>query len=104
VFVRTDLSLAQQSVQSCHAAIECANLFNLKSLHDHPSVIILAAKNLSKLQQAGSFLKGHHVEYVEFREPDMDHELTAIATEPIYDKDRGLFKKFQLLRPKGGAS
>lgn len=102
VFVRNDLSAPQQAVQACHASIECANLFNLEKLPDHPSVIILAAKNENKLQQCVSFLSENNIQFVEFHEPDLGHQLTAIATEPIFGDKRNLFKKFQLLRSKGG--
>ena len=100
VFVREDLTPAQVAVQSCHAVIECANAFALKDLAEHPSVIILGIKNETKLHQIRSYLIENEVQHVHFYEPDIGHELTAIATQPIFGEQRKLFRKFQLVRPK----
>ena len=37
---------------------------------------------------------------VEFREPDRDNELTAVATQPLpkTEETKRIFKKFQLLK------
>lgn len=103
IFVRLDISVPQQAVQSCHAAIECANCFGLKDLPDHPSVIILGVKNEAKLQQARRFLIENQIQHVHFYEADMDDQLTALACEPISGDRRKLFRKFQLLKSKVGA-
>lgn len=100
VFVREDLSPAQIAVQSCHAAIECANAFALKDLAEHPSVIILGVKNEVKLHQIRQFLIENDVQHAHFYEPDIGDELTAVATQPIFGERRRLFRKFQLVRPK----
>lgn len=100
IFVREDLSIPQQAVQACHAAIECANHFGLKDLPDHPSVILLAMKNETKLHQARQYLIENGVQHAHFYESDLDDELTAVATEPITGNRRNLFRKFQLLKAR----
>jgi hypothetical protein len=89
-------------VQSCHAAIECAKKFDLEKLPDHPSVIILGIKDEAKLFQVKNYLLSQDIDYCPFHEADLDNQLTALATEPIVGEKRKLFKKFQLLRSKGG--
>ncbi len=45
-------------------------------------------------------LQNEGVQCFEWREPDLDDQLTAVATEPIYGDTRRLFKRFQLLDRK----
>lgn len=100
VFIRTDLSSPQIAVQSCHACIESAKAFHLEELDDHPSVIILDIKTEAKLNNVKNYLSSVGVKFVSFHEPDRDNELTSIATEPIFEDRRRLFKKFQLLKER----
>jgi hypothetical protein len=97
------LPIPQQAVQSCHAVIEATSAFEVGNLPDHPSVIILSAKDERKLHQARRYLIDNGVRHVHFYEADLDDQLTALATEPVHGEKRGLFRKFQLLRCKGGA-
>lgn len=105
VFTREDLSPAQIAVQSCHASIEAAAAFKLSQLPEHPSVIILGIKNESKLDNIQATLAENGIRHVTFREPDLDCQITSIATEPMFGDQRQFFRKFQLIRPKliGGA-
>lgn len=88
----------QQIVQSTHAAIECAKAFDLGMLPDHPSVILLAAKDENRLHRVRKYLIDNGIKHVHFYEPDLDNELTAIATEPIFGDRRDLFSKYQLVK------
>lgn len=98
IFVRQDLSPAQRAVQSIHAAINAATHFRLDSLPDHPHVVLLSAKNESRLHRVQNYLTEHGVRHVTFCESDLDNQLTAVATEPVPDNERrALFKKYQLL-------
>lgn len=45
---------------------------------------------MAKLDEAG-------INYRAFREPDLNNEITALATEPISGQDRSFFNQFQLL-------
>ena len=100
--MRQDLSPSQQAVQSVHAAIEAANSFDLRSLPDHPYVVILAAKNEERLHRVRKYLVDKGVQHAHFYESDIGDELTALATEPIHGERRELFRKYQLLQSKGG--
>ena len=103
IFVRRDLSLPSCAVQSVHSVIEASKVFDLKSLPDHPSVIIIGIKSEQKLQQVRKYLVDNDVRHVHFYEPDLNNELTSIATEPIFEDRRKLFRKFQLLKENNHA-
>lgn len=98
MFVRGDLSLPQCAVQSCHACIEAAKAFDFEQLPDHPSVIILHIKDENRLHRVRKYLVDNGVRHAHFYEPDRGDELTALATEPIFEDKRHLFRKYQLLK------
>ena len=98
IFVRTDLTPSQIAVQSSHAAIEAANTFDLKTLEDHPYLVLLAVKNEAELHRVTKHLVEHGVRFVHFYENDLDGQLTAIASEPILGDRRRIFRKFQCLK------
>lgn len=93
VFIREDLTHPQQVVQASHAVLATE-----RPVTGVPCVIVIGVKNEEKLLDVMPFLDSNKVSYKAFREPDFGNELTAIATEPLTDNDRHLFKKFQLLR------
>lgn len=78
--------------------IEATKAFEIERLSDHPSVIILSAKNENRLHRVRKYLIDNGIRHVHFYEPDIGNELTALATEPIFEDRRPLFKKYQLIR------
>lgn len=107
VVVRTDLSAPQIAVQSAHAAIEVARS-HLDSSLDHPSVILCGVDDEAKLQKQLDFYQNQGILCKPFYEADLDNQLTAFATEPIFGERRKLFKRLQLCKTsdfvKGGAA
>jgi len=94
VFVRKDLSTAQQAVQTAHAAIESTKRWPY--IGDHPHLVVIGVKNEEKLKNVIDKARSHGIITVGFREDD--GLLTAVATRPIIDSgDREVFKKYQLL-------
>ena len=100
--MREDLTHAQKAVQCSHAAIEAAKTFDLGSLPDHPYLVILAAKDESKLHRVTKHLVEHGIKFVHFYESDYADQLTAIATQPIAeDSDlRAHLRKYQCLKDR----
>ena len=96
VLVRKDLSLPQQAVQSCHAAIEATRLF-ITSQHSHPHLVLCGVRDESVLRREASRLEFDGVRFASFYEPDRGNELTAIATEPIVGEGRHCFRRYNLL-------
>jgi len=77
--------------------IEATKAFDVERLSDHPSVIILSANNENRLHRVRKYLIEQGIRHVHFYEPDMDDELTALATEPIFGSRREALSKYQLL-------
>ncbi|MEM9347587.1 MAG: peptidyl-tRNA hydrolase [Planctomycetota bacterium] len=98
VLVRTDLPPAQQAVQSCHASIEAARQFLEPDAH-HPHLVVCGVRGEEALHQARDRLEALGIRCCAFVEPDRDHEVTALATEPLSGGRRRLLRRFKLLRP-----
>lgn len=94
--MRRDLTLPQQVVQSCHAAIEVARS-SITTEAVHPSVIVCGVKDEQKLLRSYQRLQALGLKCYAFYEPDFGDELTAIASEPVSGDDRSHFRQYQLL-------
>ena len=94
--VRNDLTPSQKAVQAGHAVYESSRQFPSE---EHPHFVFTVLKNENKLKAWIEKLQAARVSFTIWREPDMDNEITAIATEPIRTDSykRGIFKKLQLL-------
>lgn len=90
------MSHPQQAVQSCHAIIEATKSFDFKNLPCHPSVIILSAKDEHRLNRVRNYLIEQGINHVHFCEPDLNGQMTSIATEPLSGNKRNALKKYQL--------
>jgi hypothetical protein len=53
-----------------------------------------------QLHQASQRIKKTGIRYCSFYEADIDNQLTAIATEPVFGKNRNYFKKYNCLKLK----
>ena len=85
VITRRDLKSSYQGVQSAHAGIQFQ--------HEHPEVakqwyyksnylVFLTVENENELEKLVAKAKLRDITVSEFREPDIDDALTAIALEP----------------------
>lgn len=92
IIVRKDLSYSQVAVQAGHAVAEYL-------LHSHffrwqnETLIYLGVKNLNQLERLKYKLDQEDIEYIEFREPDLNNEVTAIAS----DVDCKYFERLNLI-------
>lgn len=92
LFVREDLSQAQQIVQAAHAVDE----LNKKHLHDHGNYMVLcSAINENHLLSIAMQLVSNGIIFKLYFEPDID-AYTAIATQPLRGHERKPLKKFKL--------
>jgi hypothetical protein len=94
--VRKDLSPGQQVVQTAHACIEAAKSFLNNDL-DHPHLVVIGVNNLHKLNAAVARLNEAGVGHRAFFESDLNEEMTAVCTEPVFGEQRRFFRKYQLL-------
>lgn len=97
VFVRRDIPLHAQLVQSAHAALELGLQLSPDKKPDKTSfLILLNADNQSHLNEIARYLDDHDIEFHKFFEPDYDMGYTAICTEPLSQDKRKYFRKFNL--------
>ena len=92
VFVREDLSVAQQIVQLGHATYDVGTKHPRSS---SPNFVLIGVKNEQKLLELSEWLHTNETDHHMFFEPDVDQH-TAIATKPISGSKRDIFRKFKL--------
>jgi len=90
LFIRRDLSPAQQIIQATHAqqGIGADGITN---------TVLIGAKDEYDLLLHAARLSEHGIEHHTFWEPDIG-EHTAIATKPIKPEARGALRKLPLYR------
>lgn len=87
-------------MQSCHAAIEATRCGLISPDIIHPHLVLIGVKDELRLFNCTQKLDQLGIAYRSFVEPDLDNQLTAVATAPISGDLRHHFKKYQLLRFK----
>lgn len=92
IIVKSDLSPSQQSVQAIHAALEVTKK---QKIPDNLHLVLCQEKDTDQLSILSIKLQEKGVEIYHFYEPDLNNELTAIASAISYD--RKPFKKLKLL-------
>ena len=97
VFVRTDMTAAQQIVQAAHVTYEAGWKFEKP---EHSLYLILfGVKNEAALLKASERLGIYDIDHCMFFEPDFDTGYTAIATKALYGKEREIMHKYDLYLP-----
>ena len=96
VFVREDMPVVQQIVQTGHACAEVGQAFgNQKDCH----LILIGVKDEESLCTVLNYVARHGIRFKIFFEPDSwANSYTALATEPIEESMQFLFKQFNLWR------
>lgn len=92
VLVREDLSPAQQAVQAGHALAEYL-LRGPEHTWDNGTLVYLGVSNEEKLKLWKYKLESREVPFVVFKEPDLNNEITALASIPTNPK---VFKQLKL--------
>jgi len=96
VFVRSDLTAAQQIVQAAHATYEAGWKFPKT---EHPlHLILFAVKDEQALLKASERIGMNGVDHCMFYEPDLPG-YTAIASQPLYGAERDIMRKYDLYLP-----
>jgi len=93
VLVRLDLEKSSPAVQAGHAVAEFM-LRNPNNKWKNSYLIYLGVKSLDRLEQIVWKLGKERIIPIQFHEPDLDNQLTAIAIEA---NDHKLFKNLRLL-------
>jgi len=92
VIVRKDLSVSQRAVQAGHVVAQFC-LDRPFSRWKNGTLIYLGIKNLRQLEKLMKQLSYNNIKYIEFREPDIGNQVTAIATDQHYE----IFDEMKLL-------
>jgi hypothetical protein len=90
VITRRDLTPSQRAVQAGHALAEY--MLN-SSRWKNSTLIYLGVKGLRQLENIKSKLEYAEIEHYAFYEPDLDNQITAIAS----DQPSTIFNKLNLL-------
>ena len=81
VIVRKDLTPSQRAVQAGHALAAYLLHGSFLRRWQNETLIYLGVKGLKQLENLKRKFKYDGIEYVEFKDPDLDNETTAIATD-----------------------
>lgn len=92
LFIREDLSTAQQIVQTAHA-VEQLQGYGESDITNH--MVLIGAKDQDDLTSIADYLTGANINHAMFYEPDIE-SYTAIATWPLIGLQRKPMKHFQL--------
>jgi peptidyl-tRNA hydrolase len=92
VIVRKDLSTSQQAVQAGHALAEYL-MHGPFSRWSNGTLIYLGVKGLKQLENIKHKFEMEGIPYIEFREPDLNNETTAITT----DRNNHIIERLNLL-------
>ena len=96
LFVRYDLPVAQQIIQSNHSTHDMAYTLPQSVDPVTPSIVLIGVPNKKALLRVIEKLKLNHIEFSVFDEPDDDLGLTAVATVPLTEAQRALLQNYKL--------
>jgi len=91
VIIRKDIPKIHQAVQGGHALAEY--LLNESTSWTNGTLIYLGIKGLNQIENLKYKFDSEGIPYREFREPDLDNQITSIAT----DTKNKYIKKLNLL-------
>lgn len=93
VFVRQDLPLSQQLVQSNHAVFSLATLTRQESV---PNIIAIGVPDKPALERVLAKLKANQIPHYAWHEPDYDYGFTSIATVPLTVEQKQVLENYRL--------
>ena len=97
VFIRNDMSYAQQIVQASHATLEAGVKYDQPA--DISRIVLFPLNNEKDLFAKAKHLRENDIEHVLFYEPDIE-QYTAISTKPIFGEAREALAEFRTYRAK----
>jgi len=94
IFIRQDISLAQQMVQGIHAALDAGRLF---TDNPHYNLVMIGVKDEEELFDVERLLSENDIKFTKFFEPDNDMGYSSICTEALSNRNkRSVLSKFKL--------
>ncbi len=95
IFVRQDIPIQQQLVQSSHAALTLGSFMEISGI---PNIVLIGVPDMAALLRVRDKLITHRIDYVLWEEPDFDFGVTAIATEPLSVERKEPLNQYRLWR------
>lgn len=96
LFVRQDLPIQHQIVQSNHATHMMASIRPEECV---PNIVLIGVPDLNALLRVAQKLRANQIPHYEWVEPDFDLGFTSIATAPITGEKRQVLKNYRLYSP-----
>lgn len=96
IFVRQDIPLAQQAVQSLHAMHKLVTVLGSDYDVNPPNVVYIGVPNRASLEKTLEKLKAHQIVHVRWDEPDWDMGFTSIATAPLSGERKSVLSNYRL--------
>ncbi len=94
-FTRQDISPEQQLVQTAHVALKLGNTRKA----DYESIfVVVGVRNEQALMAVTHFLQHSAIPFEYFAEPDLNDNVTSIATVPLDENERFPLLMFNLLK------
>lgn len=99
IFVRTDLPMAAQIVQTNHATYQASQQFRQEG-NEIPYMILIGVADKQALEDVMERLKRHDIRFEAFYEPDNDMGLTAVTTHLLTNKERCPLRSYPKWTPQ----
>ena len=100
LFVRYDLPVEQQIIQTNHSTFEMAYTLTQSIEPICPSIVLVGVPNKKALLKVIEKLKLNRIEFSVFDEPDHDLGITAVATVPLDAGQKEVLRKYKLWNEK----
>jgi hypothetical protein len=92
------LSQNQQAVQAVHAVLEASRQGIIPSDITHPSLVLCELPDEKALVAHALRLNSKNIKFAVFKEPDINNQITALATEPLSLGGRKAMSSYKLLQ------
>jgi len=93
VFVRQDIPIQHQIIQSCHAVLTLSEDIRIAGT---PNIVLIGVSGEEPLQKVKAKLAEYGFYYSAWTEPDYDLGFTAIAVEPLDSLERAPLRHYRL--------
>lgn len=98
IFVRTDLPIAAQIVQTNHATYQASQQFRQEG-NEIPYMILIGVSDKQALEDVMARLDRYKIRFEAFHEPDNNMGLTAVTTHLLTNKERGPLRMYPKWTP-----
>lgn len=98
VFVRQDISLAQQIVQSNHATLSLSSHYGVEGT---PNIVVIGVPDVAALERACREMTAAGIPHHSWHEPDFDMGFTAITSAPIEGEQRRALAHYKVWNVDG---